>query len=200
MGLDYFRITYPETDFGGSIGKQTAIFEGAPSREGRFDFEGQVDSEFLLTSQFDAVNSAVQNIVKPEDDLREGVFLDVGGGDTTFTITMDMPVDNDTYQWGASANAADGPDRHTATGAGRQAQVATVTHVARVAAPDSTTPAQFAWGEWSSAGSLDPLPVAVRNVRWTINNQDPQNASVTFQLSSALDIDEATDALEQVSG
>jgi len=190
-------------DFGGSTGQKTGVFEFGENgprgdKGGGASIEDTIRTGFLVENAGQSVLNAYKQAVDNAAPFRRGVHVDFGGGQHVLEVDFATPQngkksDGSTFQWGSSSDPADGPNEHTATGGSAQQQMAVLINYLRQGRIDSTTPATFETGPYSSEGILGPLDVVVESPSMTITNDKPGWADGTLTLVETVDLQAVVD-------
>jgi len=187
-----------------SVGEKTGRFEFVKGDDSKISMEQSIRTGFLLNNSFDSIIAIFSELTNGDDTDRKGLHLDVGGGEHALTLEFQTPRETrksngDIAQWGSSSNPGVGPNRHTATGAGKIQQMQTFIEYLRVGSPDSATPAEFTFGEYCPSGYLDDhLLVALEEPSINVNNADPYWADGSVVLVETRDLRDEADAAQQL--
>ena len=187
-----------------TVGEKTGRFEVLKGSDSKMSMEQSIRTGFLLNNSFDNIAAVFSDQTSGDDTDRKGLHLDVGGGEHALPLEFQTPRETrksngDIAQWGSSSNPGVGPNRHTATGAGKIQQMQTFIEYLRVGAPDSATPAEFTFGEYCPSGYLDDhLLVALEEPSINVNNADPYWADGSVVLVETRDLRDEADAAQQL--
>lgn len=164
---------------------------GGGTNEGVFEIETNVEvdqrmrSSFLLDNSLDRVLGALNEILGLDDSKkREGIVIDVGGGETTHTITF-TEASGGTNSWG-DGGAPDAPDAFTdATGGSARRKSEVIQRYMLTGTYDSSQPAELRFGEYNPSGGVyeDFHPVAIKDFNITVSseNEDTIEGRITLQ-------------------
>jgi len=190
-------------DFGGTTGQKTGVFElgenGPRGDEGGgASIEDTIRTGFLLENAGQSVLNAYKQAVDDAAPFRRGIHVDFGGGQHVLEVDFATPQnqtkdDGSMFQWGSSGDPDVGPNEHTATGGSPQQQMAVLINYLRQGRIDSSTPATFETGPYSSDGILEPLDVVVESPNMTITNDSVGWADGTLTLVETVDIEAVVD-------
>lgn len=190
MSSQRFVAIELDADFGGTVGEVTGRFEFPRGTDGAFSAEQAVRTGYILNSSFDTLAALLTALASDAGETdRKGLHFDVGGGEHAVTFQFQTPGkqttpdDGTVAQWGSSANPADGPNRHTATGETDQLiQMQVLLEYFRVGTFDSLNPARVTYGQYNPDGFLDNyLAVAVEEPSVLVDNRDVLgDGSMTF--------------------
>jgi len=181
------------------VGEKTSRFEFVKGDDSKISMEQSIRTGFLLNNSFDNIAALVSELTNDEDTDRKGLHLDVGGGEHALTLEFQVPrattkPNGDIAQWGSSSDPAIGPNRHTATDAGKIQQMQTFMEFLRVGSPDSGAPARLTFGEYSPSGYLDDyLSVALEEPSIVVDNADPHWADGSVTLVETQDLSDGGD-------
>jgi hypothetical protein len=183
------------------VGEKTGRFEFVKGDDSKISMEQSIRTGFLLNNSFDNIAALLSELTNDEDTDRKGLHLDIGGGEHALTLEFQAPRETtkpngDIAQWGSSSDQAVGPNRHTATGAGKIQQMQTFMEFLRVGSPDSGAPAGLTFGEYCPSGYLDDqLLVALEEPSINVNNADPYWADGSVVLVETQDFSDGGDRL-----
>ncbi len=183
--------------------QRTGVFEfgeyGPRGEEGGgASVEDQIRTGFLLENAGEAILNAYRDAVDSSAPFRRGIHVDRGGGQHALELDFATPQngrksDGSHFQWGSSSDPDAGPNEHTATGGSAEEQMAVLINYLRHVRIDSTSPATFEWGEYSSEGILDPLKVVVESPSVIASNDSPGWADGTMTLVETVDLEAVVD-------
>lgn len=191
LGYAAFEIEAPVAS-DGSL--KTGRFEVVGAAEGRYSLTESIRTGYLIDSGFDNVVSIYNQLTENDAPLRQGVHLDLGGGEHAVELEFENPGESTTpdgtvAQWGSSVDTADGPNPHTATGAAKEQQMAVLMNYLRKGRTDSFTPATLQFGEIHPGGFLeDSLDVAIEQPNTTLTNDSPSRFDVAITFVATSDI------------
>lgn len=196
MTQQYAALTLRDVDYGGSIGTKDVTFELAgDGPSGAITYTDEIRTGYLVDDVADDLVSIFATLLDDGEELRKSISIDVGGGQRAISLEFVTPgettkSDGSQYQWGSSADPADGPNAHTATGVhDGYTQMQVFINALRLATPDSLTPAELTIGEHSSSGVLDsPLKVAVESPTLTLPNTSAGQADGSVTLVEMRDL------------
>lgn len=148
MTLEY-PILEMDCDFG--AGPVTGVFE----LYGDATVDENIRTGYLIGGRGATVNAILQGSADPDEQLRRGLHLDLGGGQHVYNIKAigwegGQKADGDPPQWGTSAD----PGTQTATsatGGSSVRQQAVLNNFLAVGQYDSRGPARLHYGEFHAS-------------------------------------------------
>ncbi|UIP00330.1 hypothetical protein Hbl1158_02875 [Halobaculum sp. CBA1158] len=201
MTLPYARLTL-DAEIAGV--ERTGVFELPGGPQGASSIGEIYRTGFLVEDTGTGVLALLSRL-RDDIDLDDGTVRVSGGGQHAFAIDAEAPTtttkpnSTEPYQWGSSPDPTVGPNKHTATGAHKEAQQAVLmSYIRNGVAGDSFTPATLELFEHSESGIYEPLTVGLEDPETAIVNDDPTAADVSFTAVSVLDVDQALSQLQRL--
>lgn len=195
-----FEIT---SNIGGT--QRTGVFEVSAAREGAFSFEHTGRTGYLAENGVSNIVALFNRAFDSGDGFKKGIHVALGAGEHAMELECNTPgttklPDGSVPQWGSSASTSDGPNRHTATGASKEAQMAVLMEYWRTSTTDSLATAKLEAYEYSSSGIMEPLTVAMEQPTVRIDNQNPQRGDISITFVETQDLEQTIDAYSRTLG
>lgn len=198
--IDYVAVEI-DAPVGPSGATKTGRFEFLAADEGQYALVDTGQSQPLLEERFGQILALLEQISGSGESLTGGLQLDFGAGQHRLTLNADTPTDSQRdgslMQWGSSSDPADGPNGHTATGAGPVQQRDTFMNYWRKASIDSRTPARLEYGEVNPDGYLeDHLDVVIPEPEFEQRDNRPSKIAARMGFIEIKALDDNASAQE----
>lgn len=192
-------LTFPSTDYGGSIGTVSPVFEFPPTDN--FSLSENIRTGYLVDSAGSQALALLQEYLDAGASKRKAAHIDAGGGAHTWTLKSSVPVtqtksDSSLYQWGYTIDDSV-VNEASATGADPEVQMSVLMNAFRTVTSDSLTPATWSVGEYAPDGVLeDQVNVVIEQPEVVHESSRPNSPPVQLTLVETADLNTVFDASE----
>lgn len=187
-----------DADVDGDGAAETGEFHMA----GNLEVTPGLRTGYLVGGRGSTVNSILSSTLGDGSNVRQGFYLDLGGGAHTVDIQFrgwEGATDQSgtPVQWG-NEGVDDTPTKADATGADPITQIDVLMRYLTRAEIDSRSPATLEYGEYSSGGLYSAMNVVVEGPNFTRSAQDGSWFDGSLTCIRAADLNDALDAIKQV--
>lgn len=183
--------------------ERTGVFEIVGAEAGKYTFESSVRTGYLVEGGFSNIMALFKRFYEDSGggSFKQGVHISLGSGERAYEVDFNSPGESTTpdgtvAQWGSSGDPTVGPNKHTATGASKETQMAVLHEYLGASTLDGLSPATLSAYEWSTSGIFDPLTVAIEQPTMALTDSSPSRFDGSLTMVETTDLNETWDALE----